>query len=91
LAALNSDNELINLFCENGANVNSLDNAGRTPLLLALSTNKIQTSTVKLLLSKGADPNIRDVGGENAWDLAAKANSDIAKALKDYKQTTRQP
>ncbi|OIK15503.1 hypothetical protein BIV60_09475 [Bacillus sp. MUM 116] len=58
LAAENGDTENILKLLKNGANINAKDGLGRTAVMAATYSNKIET--VKVLIQKGADINIRD-------------------------------
>ena len=49
-------------------NLNIKNEHGDTPLLFALKNN-YPSKFVKLLLSRGADPQIRDSDGNNAYDI----------------------
>jgi uncharacterized protein len=60
------------LLIDHGANVNAVSKLKRTPLMLA-ATHDGASETVKLLLSKGADPQAADVQGDTALLLAADA------------------
>lgn len=77
------NSEIIKILLENGANeVNTKDNYGRTPLHELLKYDHHdhhdyhdeRIKSVSLLLSYGADPNIRDKNGLTAFDLAKNKN-----------------
>ena len=54
--------------------VNAFDQHGRTPLALAVEGGLTRLDTLKLLLDRGADPNLLPVGGaDSALDTARKA------------------
>ncbi|RSL48775.1 hypothetical protein CEP53_009418 [Fusarium sp. AF-6] len=48
----------LKVLIERGADINVRNKAGETPLMLAVSTNKVRST--KILLEHGADPNICD-------------------------------
>ena len=78
-----------------GANPNQTDDDSRTPLMLAVSSNRLDV--VKLLLEKGAKPELADKKGKNVYDLAMalgykeianyllKLNPDLGKGMKAVK------
>jgi hypothetical protein len=55
---------------EAGANPNSQDGAGQTPLWIAAYAGRIHNT--EALLNLGADPKIKTFGGETALDIAQK-------------------
>lgn len=59
-------------FIAKGANVNSTDFVGRTPLMWFARYGN--TETAQILLDKGADPNVVDYAGKTALTHAALAN-----------------
>ncbi|MCU6709086.1 ankyrin repeat domain-containing protein [Paenibacillus sp. J5C_2022] len=58
LAAENGDTERVLNLLEEGADVNAVDDRGRTAVVAATYANKAET--VKALIEQGADINIRD-------------------------------
>ena len=63
--------KLIEKLIAMGADVNARNASfGRTPLINAASSEQAGAATLKLLLEKGADPNIADNDGERALDWA---------------------
>jgi len=60
-------------------NVNSQDNMGYTPLHLAVRSAEHfpTTRSIKELLIKGADKNLRDIGGKRPVDLAVEYQQGI--------------
>ena len=65
---------------DGGVNVNSKDAKGTYPLILACSY-KDNDEMIELLLSKGADPNIRGPNGETPLALAARYTLTAVKML----------
>lgn len=65
---------------DQGAVIDARDQAGRTPLMLAVTQDKLEI--VRLLLSRGADPNVADNTGQTPLQQATKRNlQDIAALL----------
>ncbi|HLH00225.1 MAG TPA: ankyrin repeat domain-containing protein [Bryobacteraceae bacterium] len=65
-----------------GAKVDAQDVRGMTPLMLAVSSDRADPRTVKLLLDNRADPRIQSKTGESALDWARKFNQpDVLKIL----------
>jgi ankyrin repeat protein len=64
--------ELLARAIDSGAAVNSSNGAqyGRTPLLTAVTSEAAGAATLKLLLDRGADPNIATTEGETPLDWA---------------------
>lgn len=69
LAAMKGDREKVVSLLDDGADINSRDQSGWTPLLWAISRG--QTDIVKLLLEKDADVNARAARGWTALMEAA--------------------
>jgi hypothetical protein len=73
LAAPNRRLHALEALIKGGAKLDALDELGRTPLMRALAA-AAQTEIIDLLLTAGADPDIRDVHGWTALHyLAASA------------------
>jgi ankyrin repeat protein len=80
--------DVIELLLKYGGDIDHHGRSTRTPLTTAVRTSSVETT--KLLLSKGADPHLRDHSfGKNAleWakDLADSGKSDeIYKVMRDF-------
>jgi hypothetical protein len=61
------------LLLDQGAVIDARDEAGRTPLMLAVIQNQLEI--VRLLLSRGADPNAADNAGHTPLQQATQRNS----------------
>jgi ankyrin repeat protein len=87
----NMDLERAIILVEHGANVDPRDNAGDTPLYLALASlakirdyDKEQTKIARLLLELKANPNARNKRGENSvWIVVNKGGGDFTPFLLD--------
>ncbi len=65
---------------DQGAVIDARDETGRTPLMLAVTQDRIEI--VRLLLARGADPNAADNAGHTPLQQAAKRNlRDVAALL----------
>ena len=81
LAAI-TNADAVKVLLDAGAKVNVLDVRGMTPLMLAVSTDRADPRLVKLLLDKGADPNIKSNVGESTIDWAKKiGNPEVMRIL----------
>ncbi len=84
LAAIDNrvaDRDVFRLLASLGADVNHLDNKGRTPLILAINTD--DRVLVKYLITQGTDLNKRNKEGVSPLRLATnRANTDIIRLLK---------
>jgi hypothetical protein len=68
------------LLLDQGAAVDARDEAGRTPLLLAVARGRLEV--VRLLLARGADPNAADNAGRTPLQQAREKNlQDVAALL----------
>jgi hypothetical protein len=74
-------------FLREGANVNTRDEDGLTPLHNAAANGHLDV--VKLLLEKGADPAIRSNGGWTPLDIArALGHAEVVKVLETFWRST---
>jgi ankyrin repeat protein len=66
-----------------GGDVNAADNKGRTPLIYAVASERL--NVVELLLKRGADIHAKDHNGESALDWAVKTgNDEIIRLLSSF-------
>jgi ankyrin repeat protein len=80
VAALTGHREIAKILIDNGAEVDSRADDGRTPLMLAAA--KGDTDFVSFLLKAGADPTLTDKSGATATSLAsAKGHQEVADHL----------
>jgi ankyrin repeat protein len=73
-AVLNHEVEMARMLIERGANINSTDKLGMTPLLWAASSGFGDTAMIDLLLKAGARADARNRDGLTALELARKYN-----------------
>ncbi|HYL73659.1 MAG TPA: ankyrin repeat domain-containing protein [Bryobacteraceae bacterium] len=71
-AATYGSPEAIQVLLDAGAKVNVQDIRGMTPLMLAVGSDHADPRVIRMLLAKGADPNIKSKDGETAVDWARK-------------------
>jgi ankyrin repeat protein len=80
VAALTGHLDIAKILLDNGAEVDTRADDGRTPLMLAAS--KGDNDLVALLLKAGADPTLTDQSGAAAGSLArAKGHKEVADRL----------
>jgi ankyrin repeat protein len=93
-AAQQGKNDFVNILLDNKASLSIRDRDGRTPLLVHLNTSRGgDASTVELLLSRGANPNDKDLRfGMTALDYAMRnRRGDICEILKQWGAVSSQP
>jgi ankyrin repeat protein len=72
---------LIETLLDAGAEVNGKDVRGMTPLMLAVATDHQDAAVIRLLLSRGADPQMKDEAGYSSLDWAKRQGQPVAMAL----------
>jgi ankyrin repeat protein len=72
--------QLVPLFTANGADINTINAAGNTPLQIAIRKGRRADDLVGDLINAGADVNIRDGSGEYHLDMAKSTK--VKRALK---------
>src|SRR5262249_15829641 len=71
---------IVKAIISKGADLNSKDNHGNTPLMHAATYGNVPAA--KLLISKGADVNAKDERGRTALTIAeGRKNNDLVKLL----------
>ncbi len=72
LAATYGPHGVVKALLDAGADVNTAEARGMTPLMLALTTDRLNPETVKILMEHGADARAKSLAGETALDWAQK-------------------
>ncbi|AJQ96696.1 ankyrin repeat domain-containing protein [Gynuella sunshinyii] len=89
IAARDNDVEMLWTFFDYGYPINDVDNEGHTALMIAVYYGSEEA--VQVLLDAGADPNIRDVHGHNAFKTAiSRGDLGVAYKLLGYGCTNTQ-
>ncbi|MBP5427325.1 MAG: ankyrin repeat domain-containing protein [Clostridiales bacterium] len=74
--------DYVKFLLDNGADINSVDCCGYTPLISAIISYSPDEGIIKLLLDHGADANIKDIYGKYALDYALElGDEDIIKLV----------
>ncbi|XP_027920050.1 ADP-ribosylation factor GTPase-activating protein AGD1-like [Vigna unguiculata] len=73
LACLNSDNGMVELLLQLGADINASDSRGRTPLHCCIIGGK--TAAAKVLISRGANTYVADKEGNTPIKLATESQT----------------
>jgi ankyrin repeat protein len=85
-AAMNNKLAEVKEFVAAGADINSRNHIGDTPLMLAVEYGYGRVDVVNYLVEKGADLNITNINGETALMLATSSNnSEAAEILLAHK------
>lgn len=83
-ASLVSDEHAVELLIAAGANPNSIDENGSTPLHLVATTGIDREGMARMLIHAGAKLNIQNNRGETAADLAMKYNRPSMVKILDF-------
>jgi len=79
------NHEMAHFLVKNGADVNALDNNKRTPLHFLAFKGMDNITLVKLLLSKNANPYLKDRWNESALDIAIREeNKEFISVVQDH-------
>ncbi len=70
--------DMISVLLDAGADVNARDVRGMTPLMLAVATDRQNTTVIRALINRKADVNVRSLAGETALDWARKIGNPAA-------------
>ncbi|XP_072851515.2 fibronectin type 3 and ankyrin repeat domains protein 1 isoform X1 [Pogona vitticeps] len=85
LCALTGKTDVATLLIDAGADVNTKDKDGKTPLMVAALNN--QEELVALLLERGADPDVKNEFGKGALEMARGLNrQSVASVIEDKKR-----
>jgi ankyrin repeat protein len=86
-AAAQGDVAQATSLLDQGAVIDARDEAGRTPLMLAVTQGQLEV--VRLLLARGADPNAADNAGHTPLQQARQQNSREIAALLEGSERAR--
>jgi hypothetical protein len=82
LASTYGSPEVVEVLLNAGAKVNTADVRGMTPLMLAVTSDRLDPAIVRMLLEHGADPTVKSLAGETALDWAEKfGQAEVIQAL----------
>lgn len=68
--AVGGDVNEVKFALDHGADVNTSDGEGRTPLMFAANSDRLPLDTVKLLIDHGANVNTKNMDGDSVLDRA---------------------
>ena len=79
-AAIQGQTEAVRLLLAKGANINSLEAKGSTPLMFAIHGKHVETAYA--LLDAGADTRVINEGGRTAEDLASLFDPELQATIR---------
>ncbi|NUN00986.1 MAG: ankyrin repeat domain-containing protein, partial [Bryobacteraceae bacterium] len=71
-SARHKQTAIVRMLLAAGADPNSTEYRGATPLIAAAASDDFSTEMIALLLDAGADPRAKDKSGQTALDWAMK-------------------
>ncbi|KAF1701161.1 hypothetical protein CSC66_13975 [Pseudoxanthomonas kaohsiungensis] len=81
-AALSGQTAAVRLLLTRGANINSLESKGSSPLMFAIHGKHVETAYV--LLEAGADTRVVNEAGRTAEELASHYDPELQAAVRRY-------
>ena len=88
-AAGRGDLEAVTLLLEHGADVNAVDYRGYTPLMHATQYDRDSPEIVRLLLARGANPNVTGEGQTPVSIAARRGETELTRLLRDAAAAAR--
>lgn len=88
-ASISNRVSIVQSLLAHGAQVNTVDRFGMTPLLYAASINHGDTAVMEKLIAAGADPTAKNKEGLTAFDLAKTYHHDAMVKLLAAKTAMR--
>ncbi|XP_054585222.1 fibronectin type 3 and ankyrin repeat domains protein 1 [Eptesicus fuscus] len=89
VSAVSGSQRVASLLIEAGADVNTKDKDGKTPLMVAVLNN--HEELVQLLLDKGADASVKNEFGKGVLDMARVFDRQNMVSLLEERRTRQEP